>query len=66
MLLCTHGIFDIIIGNPFSASYITCVFMVLCYFVGAAEDQAASRMKKEKYKQDLLKQIVEQQRRKSL
>ncbi|XP_034415606.1 centrosome and spindle pole associated protein 1 [Cyclopterus lumpus] len=32
--------------------------------IGAAEEQAVSQMKKEKYKQELLKQIAEQQRNK--
>lgn len=44
--------------------YRTRMFMALCYYAGATEEQAASKMKKEQYRQELLKQIAEQQRNK--
>lgn len=40
------------------------MFMVLYCHVGATEEQMASQMRKEQYKQELLKQIAEQQRNK--
>lgn len=38
--------------------------VALCYDAGTAEEQAASHIKKEQYRQELLKQIGEQQRNK--
>lgn len=38
--------------------------MALCYHTGATEEQTASQMKKEQYRQELLTQIAEQQRNK--
>lgn len=67
MHLRTHGIFDEVYHRKSVFCiilYITRVFTALYYFVGATEDQAAFQMKKDKYKQELLNQIAEQQRRK--
>lgn len=40
------------------------MFMALCYHAGTTEDKTASQMRKEQYRQELLKQIAEQQRNK--
>lgn len=40
------------------------MLMALCCHAGAIEEQGASQMRKEKYKQELLKQIAEQKRNK--
>lgn len=41
-----------------------CMFKALCRLAGATEEQMASQMRKEQYKQELLEQIAEQQRNK--